>query len=174
MAVYRAAHRPRVRREAGPEEEEEAGGGAEAVVPAEEDPDTELEGPGVYEGPAVAPWVGIEAIFDNPQEEDEEEDEEAEEVASNEAYGSELLSAPSVDSLEADSQPSSVHVIDVVNSPGECINMIDMVIDFCFVMNFNHAVMTDPPRKTTWTDESFDDVEIVSGNHGACRVTREL
>lgn len=35
--------------------------------------------------------------------------------------------------------------------------------------------MTDPPRKTTWTEESFDDVELTAtaasaGNHGTCHV----
>eukprot|EP00439_Symbiodinium_sp_Y106_P069741 s240_g12.t1 len=85
LAVYRAAHRPRVRRGRGEEEpgeeedgeEEEAEGGEEGIVPAE-DSATEQEGEAVFEGPALPPWLGIEAIFDNPQDEEEEEENEEE------------------------------------------------------------------------------------------------
>lgn len=39
--------------------------------------------------------------------------------------------------------------------------------------------MTDPPAKTTWIEESFDDVNIApraasAGAHGACRAMWEL
>ena len=44
------------------------------------------------------------------------------------AFGSDLISAPSIASLESDSQPSSVHVIDVPNSPGKCSNIFYTMI----------------------------------------------
>ena len=143
LAIYRGAHRPRVRERRGEDAAEEAAGGedaaeeaaeqeegeeggGEAMVPAEEG-DTEPEGDAVFEGPAYPPWQGIEAIFDQPQPEDEEDKEEEDSQA---AFGSDLLSAPSVRSLETDSQPSSEHIIEVTNSPGECINMLDIEIAF--------------------------------------------
>lgn len=128
LAVYRGPQRPRVRqgRGRGEDHEEEAEeGGEDAIVPAEEG-DTEPEGDAVHEGPALPPWLGIEAIFDEPQEDEEDEEEQDSEAA----FGPDLVSAPSVHSLEADSQASSVHIIDVPNSPGECINMVGMEIAF--------------------------------------------
>ena len=124
LAVYRGAHRPRVRggRNEGGEEEEEA----EGEDP--EDPATEPEGDAVFEGPVAPPHLDIHAIFDMPQEEDEEQEEENEDVDSQQAFGSQLVAAPSIASLEADSQPSSEHIIEVPNSPGECSNMVHMMI----------------------------------------------
>ena len=146
LAVYRAAHRPRVRRGRGEEEpgeeedgeEEEAEGGEDGIVPAE-DSATEQEGEAVFEGPALPPWLGIEAIFDNPQDEEEEEEneEEVEDMDSQKAFGSDLISAPSIASLESDSQPSSVHVIDVPNSPGKCSNIFYTMIVVLLVVSLN-------------------------------------
>ena len=120
--MYRGAHRPRVRggRDEGGEEE------AEGEDP--EDPATEPEGDAVFEGPVAPPHLDIHAIFDMPQEEDEEQEEENEDVDSQQAFGSQIVAAPSIASLEADSQPSSEHIIEVPNSPGECSNMVHMMI----------------------------------------------
>ena len=82
--MYRHAHRPNHRRPAGPEEApEEAGSEQEGEEEREQEEaapiedggrectDTELEGSGVHEGPALPPWMGVAAIFDNPQSESE-------------------------------------------------------------------------------------------------------
>lgn len=144
LAVYRGAYRPRVRGH-GPEEEpgeEEMGEeGAEGGEDEAEDPATEPEGDAVFEGPAVDPDLGIHAIFDIPQENDKEEEGEMDEdMDSQKAFGSQIIDAPSIASLDSDSQPSSVHVIDVVNSPGEYSNMVHMILVVLLVVSFNLPV----------------------------------
>ncbi|CAE7420612.1 unnamed protein product [Symbiodinium sp. CCMP2592] len=123
LAVYRHAHRPNHRRPAGPEdapeeaehegdEEEEEDcqeGEDEEAAPIEDAGDditgTEPEGDAVYEGPALPPWMGVEAIFDNPQEEsDSDLEPPASAMGSEDRFGAELLSAPSVASFDPDSQ----------------------------------------------------------------------
>ena len=118
LAVYRHAHRPNQRRPAGPEEApEEAGSEQEGEEEREQEEaapiedggrectDTELEGSGVHEGPALPPWMGVAAIFDNPQSESESDLEpEASSMCSEDRFGSDLLSAPSVASCGPDSQ----------------------------------------------------------------------
>ena len=59
----------------------------------------------MHEGPALPPWMGVAAIFDNPQSESESDlDPEASSMCSEDRFGSDLLSAPSVASCGPDSQ----------------------------------------------------------------------
>ncbi|CAE7853584.1 unnamed protein product [Symbiodinium necroappetens] len=115
LAVYRQAHRPNHRRRAaGPEEandeeegELEEGGeeGEEGEEAAPDDAATEPEGEGVHEGPNVAPWLGVAAIFDLPDgESDPELEGDGSSMCSEERFGADLLSAPSVGSSDPDSQ----------------------------------------------------------------------
>ncbi|CAE7244048.1 unnamed protein product [Symbiodinium sp. CCMP2456] len=115
LAVYRQAHRPNHRRRAaGPEEandeeggelEEEGEEGEEGEEAAPDDAATEPEGEGVHEGPNVAPWLGVAAIFDLPDgESDPELEGDGSSMCSEERFGADLLSAPSVGSSDPDSQ----------------------------------------------------------------------
>ena len=119
LAVYRHAQRPNHRRAEEPgeeddqeeaEENENDGDNADEaalvgpVAPPGETTDTELEGDKVFEGPVNPPWMGVEAIFDLPQEDGEGgSDLEVSPPNSAEMYGSDLVSAPSL-SLDPDSQ----------------------------------------------------------------------
>ena len=79
--------------------------GEEGEEAAPDDAATEPEGEGVHEGPSIAPWLGVEAIFDLPDcESDPELEGAGSSMCSEERFGADLVSAPSVGSFDSDSQ----------------------------------------------------------------------